>query len=464
MTESEVRQVLLVQAHESAAAGGETALWTAADRDWATRVARETAGPGVPFERFLVERARHALERLLPRDTAGRRWLTRRGWRPLWVVVVVLAAFALGVAVDHLGAPTRVDLLMPALWAVVAWNVAVVMALLLPRRPGALRRALAGRWLEDASAPAALWARAAAPLALARAALLLHAAALSLAGGIVAGMYLRGLVLDYRAGWQSTFLEPPHVQLLLETLLAPARAVTGIALPDVAPLRVAPGAAATAGAAPWIHLYAATLALFVGLPRGLLLVAAALRSAWLARRLPLALDTPYFEALRRRQAGGRAQVAVWPHAAPLSAPAALGLRALLAGVFDDGLDLQLRPPVAYGDEELAGRADAGAAGGSTLRVALFDLGATPEAEVQGRLLQALAAGGGGRVLAVVDEAAFRRRFANLPERLAERRAAWQRLCSAQGVALLCADLESPDVAADGAALQAALQAAAPATA
>lgn len=447
MTETEARQVLLLQAHESGAA---TSLWTDDDRAWATRLARQTAGAAVPFERFVVERARHALERLAPRDAVARRWLQRRGWRPLWAALVLAAAFVLGALVDHLGAPDRVDLLAPAVWAVVVWNLGVVLALLLPRPPGALRRALAGRWLEGSSDVAVLWARAAAPLALARAALLLHLAAAALAAGLVAGMYLRGLVLDYRAGWQSTFLDAGFVQVVLDTLLAPARAVTGIVLPDVAPLRLAPGAAAGASAAPWIHLYAATLALFVLLPRALLALVAAGRARALAAQLPLALAGPYFDTLRLQQQGANAVVQVVPHAVALSAQAALGLRAVLATLYGETLQLRVADAVPFGDEEHA----PSPAPGTTLRVALFDLGATPEAESQGRLLAALA--GPAKLLAVADEAAFRRRFAGLPERLAERRAAWQRLVDAHGGALVCADLDAPDLAAAGRALKAAL--------
>ena len=48
------------------------------------------------------------------------------------------------------------------------------------------------------------------------------------------------------------------------------------------------------------------------------------------------------------------------------------------------------------------------------------------------------------LLAVVDEAAFRQRFGALPERLAERRAAWQRWADGLGVTLMCCDLNQPD--------------------
>jgi hypothetical protein len=60
------------------------------------------------------------------------------------------------------------------------------------------------------------------------------------------------------------------------------------------------------------------------------------------------------------------------------------------------------------------------------------------------------------VLAVVDEAAFRRRFASTPERLTERRAAWQRLVQAHKAGLVCADLAAPDVDAGARSLKAAL--------
>ncbi len=294
MTETEARQVLLLQARESTAP---SALWNADDHSWATRQAVATVGEDAAPARFVAARAVMALQRLLPRDAAGQRWLVRRGWHPAWVLLALVLGFVAGLAADQLGPPQRVNLLAPAVWAVVAWN-GVVYAALLARLPAPGLRQLLARWgLGSEEGVAALWARHAGPLQAERVALVLHAAAAALGLGLVAGLYLRGLVLDYRAGWQSTFLDARAVQQGLGLLLAPAGWATGIALPDVAPLRVGPGGEATASAAPWIHLYAATLALFVLLPRGLLALRAALRARSLARDFPLPLDTPYFEAL-----------------------------------------------------------------------------------------------------------------------------------------------------------------------
>jgi len=444
MTEDQAREVLLLQAVEAA---GDNPDWSLDDRAWASRLAQQTAGSEP--EAFIVARAGHALQRLLPRDAAARRWLAQRTWRRLWPLLGAMLGFMLGAAVDHIGAPQRVDLLAPPVWAVVAWNLVVYLGLLVPHRASGLRRWLARRWAAGEAGVALLWARQAAPLSLARAALVLHGAAAALALGLVTGMYLRGLVLDYRAGWQSTFLEAPFVQSLLGALLAPASAITGIAVPDVAPLRLTPGAAAGASAAPWIHLYATTLLLFVVLPRTLLAVAAGLRSRALAARFPLALDGLYFERLRVQAPGGRTLVQVLPHAGAVGPQAVLGLRALLATAFGDGVQVDVAPVTPFGDEDTV--ATIAAPPGTRLRIALFDLAAMPEAESQGRFIAALR--GPPALLLMADEAAFRRRFGSLPGRLAERRAAWRKLADANDAALLCADLDAPDPGAAARELQ-----------
>ncbi|MDO9075688.1 MAG: DUF2868 domain-containing protein [Rubrivivax sp.] len=294
MTEEEARRVLLLQARET---DGPSTLWSAEDRRWATRQAADAVGDDASPERFVVARATVALQRLLPRDAAGQRWLARRGWHAAWVLLALVVGFVGGLAADQLGAPQRVNLLAPAVWAVVAWNLVVYAALLLPLPTLGLRDAMVRWGLGRDEGPAALWAQHAALLQAARVALVLHAAAAALGAGLVAGLYLRGLVLDYRAGWQSTFLDAAAVQQALGLLLAPASHLTGTQVPDVAPLRIGPGGDAVATAAPWIHLYATTLALAVLLPRGLLALLAGWRARRLAQHFPLPLDTTYFEAL-----------------------------------------------------------------------------------------------------------------------------------------------------------------------
>ena len=495
MNEARAREVLMLQAFETVQPAGP--CWTDEDRVWATRLALHD-GAAPDAEAFFVRRAHHAMQRLLPREPAAAKWHAQRLWKERWVGWALLVGALLGVLGDSIGSGQRINLLAPPLWAVLAWNL-VVYGLLLghalahllmrPTRPGGLVRLTQrllriGRDLPGGAGPssgssgkpagnssaalqafAALWLRCSAALSAARAATLLHAASAALALGLIGGMYVRGLVLDYRAAWESTFLSADTAHAVLAVLLAPAMVLSGIALPDVAAfeaLRSVHGGTATGvSAAPWIHLFALTLLLFVVLPRSGLALAGAIRSRWLAGHMPLPLTDAYFQRLARQQQGDVAQVMVVPYAATPGAQAALGLRAVLATVLapvlGDGLQVEVMPTVAFGaEDDTAARVPLPA--GSTLVVALFDLAATPETENQGRFVQQLAARApaGASAVLMVDEAAFRQRFGGDSKRLAERREAWRAFAETQGTLPVFADLAAPDLVAGSKALQRAM--------
>ncbi len=155
----------------------------------------------------------------------------------------------------------------------------------------------------------------------------------------------------------------------------------------------------------------------------------------------------------RHAAGGRAtgrRRAARGGAPPGHAEAGAILRRRLAPEFGADVDLRIGATVAFGDDDGSAPPEPDA----RLRIALFDFGALPEDESQGRLLDALR--GPQPLLAVADEAAFRRRFGALPERAAERRAAWQRLADRRRVLVCCTDLSAP--AADPGAAAAVQQA------
>ncbi len=466
MNEAAAAEVLLLRAYESTG----FARWTDADRAWASRSALQAVGADAPAENFLVARAQAALGRLAPLDPLLPRWRALRPWHAAAIGLGVLLAFAAGLVVDHVGSAQHINLLAPPVWVLIAWNLAVYAALLLQplfARRGGLRRALAGllsRWRQrrlgtGGAAPvwqafAADWAAASAPLQGARIALALHLGAAALALGLLAGLYLRGLVLDYRVGWQSTFLDAGSVQSLLSTLLAPASALTGIAVPDVAgigALRMPQPDPLAASAAPWIHLYAVQLLLWVVLPRLALALWAGLRARALRRDLPLPLAEPYFQRLQRQQQGSHQRLRVWPHARTPDAQAVSRLKALLQRIYGDGVSLQIEPTVAYGAEDTPALPAADGA----LRLVLCDLGATPEPESQGRLVQAL-----GRPLLLLDESAFVQRFGAGSPRLAERRQAWSALAASLDCHVAFVDLQAADPAPAEAALQAALEQAA----
>ncbi len=471
MEEAAAGEVLLLRAYEHTG----FAPWTEADRAWASRAALSAVGSEAPGEQFLAARAQLALRRLEPLDPPLARWRALRPRRIEGLLVVMALGFAAGLLFDRIGSAQRINLLAPPVWALIAWNLAVygwlgVQALFAPASAGRLRQAVVARlqrWrargLEGEGGSTAVWKAFAAdwalhglPLNTARVALALHLGAAALALGVLAGMYLRGLVLDYRVGWESTFLDAATVRSLLSTLLAPASAASGLTVPDVAgvqALRVPAGAAPTASAAPWIHLYAWQLVLLVVLPRIALACWAAWRAHRLQRRWPLSLQEPYFQRLLWQQRGGRTPVQVWPHAHTPDAAALAALKALFTRVFGDGLQWRVAPTVAYGAEDQPGALPAA----GTLRVALFDLGATPEAESQGRLMRTLAL----PALMLVDEGAFAQRFGAASPRRAERRGAWSALGTSLGIAVLFVDLRAADMDEAEAALQAALTPAVP---
>ncbi|HRO59770.1 MAG TPA: DUF2868 domain-containing protein, partial [Burkholderiaceae bacterium] len=405
-------------------------------------------------------------------------------------------AFVLGVATDAIGTGQRINVLAPPLLAVMVWNLVVYLALA-ARAVGGLvdregdpatgarvgpRAGLAARLLARAAHMASLprrgsgkvdgtaadgavpvlarfnldWAQASARLNATRIARMLHLGAIAFAAGALAGMYVRGLALEYRAGWESTFLDAGAIRATLDVVLGPASWLTGIPLPDEVRLE-AMRFPQTDGepAAPWIHLYAVSVALVVLLPRALL----ALRDWIVERRLaadfPLPLDDAYFAALTRSHRGEAAQVAVVPYNHQPSPQAVLALRESLSTVLGPTLRLAMMPTVVYGDEESAGR-ELPPDRPLALAIALFSATATPEPDSQRAFVDALSTTLPTEVplLLLVDESAFVSRFgddATARRRLDERRQAWNRLLAAERSSPLFTDLERSD--ADTAARQ-----------
>jgi hypothetical protein len=183
---------------------------------------------------------------------------------PSWLGgLVVLGAFLIGVASDALGsAGQTVNILAPPLLLLMLWNVLVYVFIgansLLKSRHFKLPK------LDESQA-----------IAIARGTTLMHWAAAALALGALLAMYWRGLVFDYQALWQSTFLSAESAHHMIGFVLAPAAWIGGFfggsALPDLANFEQLRGPANPGeNAARWIHWYAITVFLIVLLPRALL--------------------------------------------------------------------------------------------------------------------------------------------------------------------------------------------------
>jgi Protein of unknown function (DUF2868) len=450
MTDVELASVCWLRAVEQGARDG--VPWSDDDAAWASAEARRAVGEGgdrAKAQAFLVKRAQLAQQRLAARDAAWRAPLQGdrgpRLWRWLLLLLaVVVAAYIVG---DVLGASHRINLLAPPVLALLLWNLVVYMLLLFASGRGP--SAWMARAIEDArtrvsargkAAPlvaararfAAEWAVATGSAQQARVAGVMHAAAALLALIVIASMYVFGIAFDYRAGWDSTWLDAEQVQRTLALVFTPATALSGIAVPSIdemAKLRFAEGSAGES-AARWIHLYAITLGLFVVLPRLLL----AAWSAWRVRRaetkLALPQDEPYFRALLRDGPATARPVTVLPYSYTLTAPQVKALPKALIEAIGPGAQPRVKPVLALGSEDALPAtaledADADVA-------ALFAATATPERETHGAFVRTLAHAVGSRatVSVLIDESAFRQRSGNASDaelRLTQRRAAWQRM-------------------------------------
>lgn len=463
MDEAAARDVLLVKAIETTDQARE--VLSDDDRRLASRSARELAQWDATEKKqpltpalFLHRRAVQLLQRLADRKPAAAMFYKPRPWGRLAAIVLPFAALLCGVLVDRIGDPHRVDLLSAPLLLLLAWNLLAYLGLLLwpllrgalpaagaPRLPARLALGLPQRrpppWLAGAlSQFSAEWLRLSAPLQAARLKRTLHLSAAMLALGAAMSLYLRGILTQYRVGWESTFLDAAQVHGLLSLLFAPAMALLrmpGFTLEQVQALQ-APMAAPGGSGALWVHLYAATLLLLVIVPRLLLAALAWRREKRLAATFPVDLAHPYFSRLC---AGLTPDAAACLWVRPYSYRVNDTLRGNLAEIarrlLGEQAGLVLEASTDYGADIAAAVAPAGA-----LCAALFPLSATPEPENHGEFLDQLKRA--GAVVALVDESGYLERLGSQAAgRAAERAALWRQFCARHETPMALVNLADP---------------------
>jgi hypothetical protein len=503
MNANALRSILLVKNIEEHDPDG--AVLPLAEREAATREALRRHAATASTERaweVLGARAVQLQERLTRRHPVVERALGLESALTSAAWLMLPAAFAVGLVLSLLDSRVRIEILAFPLLGVVAWNL-VVYGLLLAARVRAARS-------HDASASAAPWSwtlwparwgwqRAsrlikqsafyhrplgaglrkfssewwpvAQPTLSQQGQRLFHLGSAALALGLVAGFYLRGMALEYRAGWESTFLDAGQVRSLLGWVYGPASAATGIELPadDVAMNALHWRNGQGGGpAAPWIHLMAATAILYVIVPRLLLAVAATVR----LHRLSGSVVPPESLLAYARRVLGGSDAALPAQVVRLTAfafePAAAcerGLHQLFAAAFGADTRIEFSPMLAYGDEASFETRLRGPA--PDIEVVLFNLASTPEAENHGAVLRSLLANpaAGQRRVALVDESPFLAHMGgddSLSGRIAQRRGAWRDFIRQHGfeacvVHLAAIPAAGPVTAADVERLQLAAQ-------
>lgn len=478
MNEYAAQEVLFIRAVEAADAAGE--VLTMDDRGYAARAAAELVRwqaadqrERATAEAFVAKRAQLLAAKLAERSPKATRAVKATRWRPWIGIALPLAAFAIGAAVEHIAERRQMNILAFPLLGLIAWNVAIYVVLLVSgamslarhssSEPGWLERLVAGAGSNiGARVPGPLaravanfgvdWVRRSAPLLIARAARVLHLSAALLALGAIAGLYVRGLAFEYRAGWESTFLGVDAVHAILAFFLQPAAVLIGQPLPGVEQLATLQWGSGGTGenAGRWIHLYTATVMMIVVLPRLVLAAIAAWRERRLHSRFPLSIDEPYFRRVLSDWRESPAHVRVIAYAYTPAEGASDGMQRLAAHLFGHDVRVHFARPVAFGDENRPVETAVGESPAPNLVIALFNLASTPETENHGVFLDTVRSHAPGAVAAIVDESAYRRRLgaqAGAATRLAERRDAWTGLVATRGLRAVFVDLEAPDLSA-----------------
>jgi hypothetical protein len=469
MNEQTARDVVLMRAIETADAKRD--ILSEDDRLYASRSARELANwqasegkNAATLEHFLGQRADLVLKRLAERMPAFAAFRHRRSMMPAVVALLPILGFLAGAGLDRIGNPHRVDLLSAPLLLILAWNLLVYLALivwaLMPAKltgwasPRLLRRLAVGKDALPRKLPSPLaagisqylgdWSLLAAKLTKLRLSRTVHVAAAAFALGAIASLYARGLLNEYAAGWESTFLDAGQVHALLSTLFAPAMAVfplQGFSLADVQALRFVQEPS-PAGGPRWVHLYAATLFLLVVLPRVVLALIAALRARRIAHHFPLDLGQPYFRALADRVgASGPAVLRVIPYSFTIDEARHKGLAGVAAMVLGEQAQLMLRPASPYGEDPKESLRDARLDDADVaVSAVLFNLAATPETENHGAFLDYLVRNTPRGIAVLVDESALAERGARLDERVA----LWRQFCSYHRTSATLVNLLHPE--------------------
>ena len=345
----------------------------------------------------------------------------------LWVI-----AFGLGVGSNLLGQETVVNILTLPLWIVLLWNFCIYFFLLARSRSSfsSNPNQAAHQWMqflwkrfflveevrEDSQmlskSPSVVFAKAQStfqrqwfqmtwPYQECRIRQALHIAAMLTALGMVSGMYCRGLLQEYRIGWESTFLAAKQVLFFLQLMLQAAVWISGIELPTVEAFQQLK-IPETAGknAALWIHLFAITVILFIVVPRCFLyyLTHKRLQSIqqidWLQKEL-----LPYFEQvfLAPRSTDKYSSFAsiskksevylrVICYGLPLPAIEETQLYQLFRQFFDSTLQIEPIQQIFYGEEAQMQAELADYQGNIVL---LMDFNATPETDAHGEVVQQL---------------------------------------------------------------------------
>ncbi len=497
MNEQLARSVVLMRAIESADI--EREVLTDDDRMYASRSANELArwdaadkNTAPTPELFLQKRAEQILKKISERYRAISAVIANKNsWYVMSIAIPLLTLF-LGIFLDRITDPHRVDLLSAPLLLIIGWNFLVyVLSMLLVLFPALHRRwsktNFLNRWMASAifssskmsgqflqkkghkyPEPLALalsnfttqWLTLSAPLITARLKRLVHFSAACFVTGVIISLYVRGVLSAYQAGWESTFLDAGQVHAILSFLFAPVIFLfhlPGFSMEQIVALQL-PQAVMPVNGALWVHLYAGSLFVFVIVPRMALTAFALRQERKFTRDFPLDLEQPYFRKLTSHIGPAvEAAMRVFPYSFTVDELRDKNLHVLAKTLLGDQARLMLRPSTQYGEEvrEALQRGDSSgsvpAPGDVALTVLLFNLSATPENENHGAFLAHFRRHSRHVILVMLDESSYLERFAGQAGgelKIRERIALWRQFCELHNASLALVNLLHPLAHAD----------------
>lgn len=437
----EIRTILLAQAIEETDPEGE--ILPLSNREAATGSCKLDGGEG----NFFASRAAALVEWLASRHAEIKAAATPLAGPRVVAVGVILLAAVSGFLSNKLGPEQRINILAFPLLGMLAWNflvylLEIVRAFIKTPSIGLIGwlHQVFGRRKPVADGPMAMgltlfsttWAKAAAPTAIARLRAVFHFAAAVFAATAVAGMYVDGLANEFLAIWQSTFLDTGAVQSLVNTILGPAAAVLGDPVPSVENMRWTAGNPVVGqNAAPWIHLYAVTIAIFIVAPRLALSASWLMRSAARVRAISVRDFAPtYFDRLLAEARGESISVRIVSHSHSPSEAVQKNVKDKLAALLGGPVNADWTNSIAFGEESefVAGLCDP-----PTHLVLLLNFSVTPEEEIHGELVRDVRAKleeTDSTLWILLDASGFdekRRAFPDFADRRKGREQAWRRL-------------------------------------
>lgn len=429
-------------------------------KEVSARCAREV-GEQADFKKLLLTRAEGVLELLRSKSAVPFKKPQGIPYLAIGSVLAVLA-FVGGILTNEFSVTdNRINLLSPPLLGVIAWNLIIycwiATALVFNRGKspvGYIRRTFASAVLKlqtrGSHGQEALvsfygkWTEAELPLLRGRIAEILHFSAALFGLGLIASIGIHGWGTEYTVGWESTWLsDKPAAVLTFINLFYGMIPVNADLFNQLTPQVIESmkfGAGHGQNAAPWLVQLFYIISLIVVVPRILLGLYA---YRYIENHFPIDLDSVYYSNILRQWRGQTMLIQIIPFSYPLTDKVKDGIQKFASElhpensrcIFSEAQHENTKLP------EIP-------AGEQTEVIAVFAMTSTPETEVQGRFIAELkqkALDSKALLRVVIDTSGFLARFANTPQRIAERKKNWSNFLAPYGVSFAFVNLTDADV-------------------